>query len=189
MQPSKVTFRLNYGPEECEQYEVQKILIPEEFKNGIHDHLDLRELFPYDFGVLILGTHVDVEKYGTLGFDFTSCPIENSDNLMIYGYQKRNGTIEIESGKIKAAVGDIAIRYNSVVNIDTVGGPVVEIRDQNCIMIGVQNGTYHLYEKRALRLNMDIFERLCQWATHDEEEIDLSIILITQEINSLAKKE
>jgi hypothetical protein len=68
------TFCLQTDSGLWEEYNAEKILIPDEFKNGMQGSMNPRELCQFDYGVLVLSTHTNVEKYGTLGFDFTFAP-------------------------------------------------------------------------------------------------------------------
>jgi hypothetical protein len=48
----------------------------------------------------------------------------------------------VDGWKIKASVGQKVIRYSTNATIDSIGGPIVEIKDQNYNIIGIQNGVY-----------------------------------------------
>ena len=55
----------------------------------MRDNMSTKDLSLHDYGILVLSTHVNVEKFGTLGFDFNFPAKENCENLAIYGYHKK----------------------------------------------------------------------------------------------------
>lgn len=60
----------------------------------------------------------------------------------------RGAYLQIDGWRIKASVGEKMIRYSVNGSIDSMGGPIVEFKDQNYTIIGIQNGVYrqeHLY--------------------------------------------
>ena len=68
--------------------------------------------------------------------------------MVIYGYHKKSEAPQVDGWKIKASVGEKVIRYCSNANIDTIGAPIMEVKDQNYTIVGIQNGIYrqeHLY--------------------------------------------
>ena len=68
--------------------------------------------------------------------------------MVIYDYHKKSGGLQVDGWKIKASVGEKVIRYCSNANIDTIGAPIMEMKDQNYTIVGIQNGVYrqeHLY--------------------------------------------
>jgi hypothetical protein len=89
--------------------------------------------------------------------------------LFIYGFHKKRGYLQLDGWRINASVGENTIRYNINGSIDSMGGPVVEFKDQNYRIIGIQNGAYrqdHLYEKKAMKLSQGLFDHMAQWITH-----------------------
>lgn len=104
--------------------------------------MSTKDLSLHDYGILVLSTHVNVEKFGTLGFDFNYPAKENCDNLAIYGYHKQYEGSQAEGWKIKASVGEKVIKYCTNATIESIGAPIIEFKDHNYTIIGLQNGVY-----------------------------------------------
>ena len=92
-----------------------------------------------NYGVIILKTHIDIKRYGILGFDFDQKIESKSMEAVLYGFNQRKKSFKIDRINIKAKIKDQYVKFNSLFEFDVTGGPIVSFKDNQCTVIGIHN--------------------------------------------------
>jgi hypothetical protein len=120
-----------------------------------------------DYGVIILKTQANIERYGILGFDFNQKIDEKANEVSLYGFNQRKNCVKIDSIHVKAKIKEKFIKFNSLFKFDITGGPIMAIKDNCYTIIGIHNQAknWDTSEQYALRLNEIMFEQFSLWIT------------------------